>query len=73
MKTVVVEKAESIDDVVNIAIENQTSDKPIKISLSSYDFKVVYNNYLDITGEKIKAGKLYEIGPVNIIFSKRRE
>lgn len=73
MKTVVVERADSIDDVVNIAIENQISDKPIKISLSSHDFKVVYNDYLNITGEEIKVGELYEIGPVNIIFSKRRE
>lgn len=68
-----IDRAETLEEVVTIAMEYQTSDKPVKVSLSPYDFKVIYNDYLDATGEKIKVGKPYGIGPVDIIFSKRRE
>ncbi len=74
MKVLKIKKVDNIDDIIKKSIDHIIkSNNIIKVSVSSSDFKEIHREYLHNTDIELKTGKPYSIGPVNIIFSKRRK
>jgi len=74
MKILKIKKVDNIDDIIKKSIDHIIkSNNTVRISVSSSDFKEIHKEYLHNTDIELKVGKPYPIGPVNIVFSKRRE
>lgn len=74
MKTLVIKEAENIDNILKKSIDHIIKlNNTVKVNLSSSDFKEIHKEYLYNKDIELKIGKPYRIGPVNIIFSKRRK
>ena len=74
MKVLKVDKVGGVQDIMERSIKHVLKNsKALKVSISSSEFEEIKKEYYKATGVTMKYRKLYNIGDVKIIFSKRRD